>query len=83
METKNFIKRRFEKLALLTIMFFSSVLAFAQDATKPLDVDVTTTETTTTTTTEEWISNPLYWVIGALVLILIIALIARGNRNNG
>ena len=82
METKNFIKRRFEKTVLLIIMFFSSVIALAQDATKPVDVDVTTTETTRTTTTEEWVSNPLYWVIGALVLILIIALVARGNRNN-
>ncbi len=81
METKNFITRRFEKLALLTIMFFSSIIAFAQEATKPVNVDVTTTKTTTTTT-EEWMTNPLYWVIGALVLILIIALVARGNKSN-
>ena len=81
MKTTNIIKRRFEKLALLTIMFFSSIIAFAQDATKSADVNVTTTETTTTTT-EEWITNPLYWVIGALVLILIIALVARGNKKS-
>ncbi|MBW8358819.1 MAG: hypothetical protein K0M63_03340 [Weeksellaceae bacterium] len=80
METTNFVKRRFEKLFLLTIMFFSSVIAFAQDATKSADVDITTSETTTTTTTEEWFTNPLYWVIGALVLIVVIALIARGNN---
>lgn len=75
-----YITQKFERTALLVIMFFSSVLAFAQDATKPADVNVTTTETTSTTTTEEWVSNPLYWVIGALVLILIIAMVARGNR---
>lgn len=28
----------------------------------------------------DWMSNPLVWVIGALVLILIIALVARGGR---
>lgn len=79
MKTTNIIKRRSEKLFLLTIMFFSSILAFAQDAA---DVDITTSETTTTTTTEEWFTNPLYWVVGALVLIVIIALVARGNRTN-
>lgn len=73
------ISGKFEKMALLVIMFFSSVLAIAQTSA-PADVDITTTETTTTTTSEEWVSNPLYWVIGALVLILIIAMVARGNR---
>ena len=69
METKNFITRRFEKLALLIIMFFSSIVAFAQEATKPVNVDVTTTKTTTTTT-EEWMTNPLYWVIGAVAAVV-------------
>ena len=30
----------------------------------------------------DWMSNPLVWVIGALILIVIIALVARGNRTN-
>lgn len=76
--TLNF-SRNLERVALLVIMFFSSVLAIAQN-TAPANVDVTTTESTTTTTSEEWVSNPLYWVIGALVLIAIIAMVARGNR---
>ncbi len=71
------IKRQFEKLTLLAIMFFSSIFAFAQDATKTMDVN---TSTTTTTTTEEWYTNPLYWVIGALLLITLIAVVARGNK---
>ncbi len=79
--TGTLIKRKFEKLMLLTVMLFSTVIAFAQDATKPLDVDVTTTETTTTTTTEEWFTNPLYWIIGAVLLIILIAVVARGNGN--
>lgn len=29
----------------------------------------------------DWMSNPLVWVVGALVLIIIIALVARGNGN--
>ena len=29
----------------------------------------------------DWMSNPLIWVIGALVLIVLIALVARGGGN--
>lgn len=29
----------------------------------------------------DWMSNPLVWVIGALVVIVLVALVARGNGN--
>lgn len=74
------LKARFEKLVLLVVMFFSSVVAFAQEATAPT-VNVTT-KSTTTTTTEEWYTNPLYWVLGALLLITLIAIVARGNKRD-
>ncbi len=32
-----------------------------------------------TVTTEEWFTNHSYWVIGALFLIILIAVIARGG----
>ena len=72
---------KLEKFGLSILAFFFFVLAMAQDATKSpdLNVDVTTTKTTTT---EQWFSNPIYWVFGAVVLIIIIALIARGGKNN-
>ena len=72
---------KLEKFGLSILAFFFSVLAMAQEATKSpdLNVDVTTTKTTTT---EQWLSNPIYWVFGAVVLIIIIALIARGGKNN-
>lgn len=73
------LKARFEKLALLVVMFFSSVVAFAQEAAPTVDV---TTKSTTTTTTEEWYTNPLYWVLGALLLITLIAIVARGNKRD-
>lgn len=75
--TKPFIKRKFEKIALLTIMFFASIAALAQDNEPIANIS---TDVTTTTTTEQWTSNPIYWVIGALVLIIIVALITRGNK---
>lgn len=67
---------KFEKLGIFILTFFMSVFAFAQETTAPA-VDVTTTSTTTTT--EEWYTNPIYWVIGALIFIVIIAIVARGN----
>ncbi len=69
---------KLEKFGIYMLTLFFSVLAFAQEGTSPdLDVDVTTTRTTTT---EEWYTNPIYWVIGALLLIILIAVVARGNR---
>lgn len=74
----NLVKHQLERFGILVLTFFFSVMAYAQDATPDLNVDVTKT---TTTTTEEWYTNPLYWVVGALLLIILIAVVARGNRD--
>ncbi len=71
------LSNKIEKLGIFILTFFMSVIAFAQETTTPA-VDVTTT-TTKSTTTEEWYTNPIYWVIGALIFIVIIAIVARGN----
>ena len=62
------------KVSALFFAVFFSILSFAQDADTNLKVDVTTTKTT-----EEWYTNPLYLIIGAVVLIILIAIIARGG----
>lgn len=72
------LKNSLEKFAIFMLTFFFSTLAFAQEATKTPDLDVNVT-TTKTTTTEEWFTNPLYWVIGGLFVIILIAIIARGG----
>lgn len=77
METKNVLTRKLENFAVLVFTLFFSFIAFAQETTTP-DVDITTTSTTTST--EEWFANPIYWVIGALLLIILIAVVARGNK---
>jgi len=74
------IASKLEKFGIFMLTFFFSVIAFAQDTTKTPDLDVDVTTTKTTSTTEEWFSNPVYWVIGALLLIILIAVVARGNR---
>ena len=73
------LTNRMEKFGIFMLTFFFSVVAFAQDKTPALDVDVTTTKTTTT---EEWFSIPIYWVIGGLFVIILIAIIARGNKRD-
>lgn len=80
METRNYIRAKFEPFAVAVLAMLISVMAFAQTGTgaPDLKVDVTTSKATST---EEWFTNPLYWIIGALLLIVIIALIARGNGN--
>lgn len=72
------LKNGLEKFGIFMLTFFFSTWALAQEATKTpdLNVDVTTTKTTTT---EQWFTNPLYWVIGALFVIILIAIIARGG----
>ncbi len=80
MDTKlTLLTSKCDKFLLFVFTIMANAIAFAQETTEPLDVDITTTKTTTTTT-EEWMTNPLYWVIGALFLVIIIAIIARGNR---
>lgn len=72
------LSAKLEKFGIFVLTFFFSLMAFSQTGTNPdLNVDVTTTKTTTT---EEWFTNPIYWVIGALLLIILIAVVARGNR---
>ena len=50
------LTNRLEKFGIFMLTFFFSVVAFAQDKTPDLNVDVTTTKTTTT---EEWFTNPI------------------------
>ena len=78
---KNQILTRWNYFWTMLMLFLASPLAFAQEGDGlDVDVDLNPTTTTTTTTTEEWFTNPLYWIIGALVLLVVIAIIARGNR---
>ena len=73
MKNLNFITKA--QFALYSL--FLSVVTFAQD-TPDLDVDV---DVDKPGMDGDWMSNPLVWVIGALVFILIIALVARGGRS--
>lgn len=66
------MKSKIYQLFLSLIALAFPLLAYAQEDKPDLNVNVTTTKTTT-----EWYSEPIYWVIGAVVLIILVALIAR------
>lgn len=68
------------KLQMFAFTVMMSVYSFAQEASD-LKVDVDIDKPGDDLASGDWMSNPLVWVIGALVLILIIALVARGGGN--
>lgn len=71
---------KLQNFALAVMLVFTSTLTWAQEKTAKLDVDVNMNKATDMSS-GNWMQNPLVWVIGALVLIILIALVARGGSN--
>ena len=67
--------KNLQKMSASLFAFLVSFLAFAQE--KAVEVI-----TSTTTTTEEWHTTTLYWVIGALALIALIAIVSRSSNKD-
>lgn len=66
------------KTQALVLTALANMIVFAQDKAPDLKVDVNST-TSSPMGGGDWMSNPLIWVIGALVVILLVALVARGG----
>lgn len=65
------------QMAVFTVMAsFFAVWANAQEKASDLKVDVNVNKGESSA---DWMSNPIVWVAGALILILIVALAARGG----
>lgn len=77
MKTLN-ILRRLQTFAMVAMTTLTGALVWDQDKTAQLDVNV---DVNKGTETSNWMTNPLVWVIGALVLILVVVLAARGASN--
>lgn len=77
MKPANFLSK-IQIFALVLISNFAVVWANAQEKAADLKVDV---DLDKGDSQADWMSNPLVWVIGALVLILLVALVARGGGN--
>lgn len=67
------------KLHLLMLTALANMMVFAQEKGADLKVDVDVNKAGDAMSSGDWMSNPLVWVIGALVVILLVALVARGG----
>lgn len=77
--TRSNLLTKIQFLALALLANFATILVKAQEGAADLKVDVNVDKGGAMG--DGWMSNPLVWVIGALVLIVIIALVARGGGN--
>ena len=68
---KKILSRSWLRITTTFLSSFFSVLAFAQD--KGIDVDINVKKE------QEWYQNPVVWVIGGAVFILLLVAILRGG----
>lgn len=71
----SFSYKTFVSFLMLT---FINVMAFAQD-TASGSTSSSSSSTTTTTTQETWYTQPWVWIVGGAVLLLLIVALMRGN----
>ncbi len=76
------LTKAFSYRAIVTVLMltFMQALAFAQDSTGGGSSSSSST-TSTTTTTETWYTQPWVWIVGGAVLLLLIVALMRGNSN--
>lgn len=68
---KKIISRSLLRFTTFFLSFFLSVIAFAQD--KGIDVDINVKKESA------WYQNPVVWVIGGAVFILLLVALLRGG----
>lgn len=78
--TRTNLFSKIQMFALAVMANFAVIMVKAQEKGADLKVDVDVNKGNDMMG-GDWMSNPLIWVIGALVLIVLIALIARGGGN--
>jgi len=61
------------KLMLLVLSFLAPVVLLAQEGGTKIDVDINKNEGT-------WYTNPVIWIVGAAVFILLLVALLRGNN---
>ncbi len=64
-----------QKLSLLLLALCTGFLSFAQEKKVDVDIDVHRGSSAS-----EWINNPVIWVAGGAVFLLILIAILRGGR---
>lgn len=69
-----------QKLSLTVLALCVSLFSFAQDGTKKLDVDIDVNKGSDAGA--GFLNNPVVWVIGAAVFILLLVALMRGNKRS-
>ncbi len=69
------ISRLWVRFTTIILLSFYSILAFAQE--KGVDVDISVKKES------EWYQNPIVWVIGGAVFILLLVALLRGGERKG
>ena len=69
---KNVIQRSWLRLSVFILSLFLSIISFAQD--KGVDVDISVKKESA------WYQNPIVWVIGGAVFILLLVALLRGGE---
>ena len=64
------------RITLLLLTFFSSFVAFAQEGGADVNVDINKNSGG-----GGWYTNPIVWIIGAAVFILLLVALLRGNSS--
>lgn len=62
------------KLVMLVLSFLAPVILLAQEGGAKIDVDINKDNGST------WYTNPVVWIIGAAVFILLLVALLRGNN---
>ncbi len=69
------MKNILQKLSFTILTLLFSAYGFAQDR-----IDIQIDENGIDIDKHEWYENPMYWIIGGIILLLIILLISRSSR---
>lgn len=64
------------KLVTLVLFFLAPVVLLAQEGGAKIDVDINKNSGS------NWYSNPVVWIIGAAVFILLLVALLRGNNSS-
>lgn len=70
-QLRNFTNR----IALVIASFYVSLVAFAQDDTKKIDVSINTKGN------ENFFAQPWVWVVGGAIFLLLLVALLRGGNN--
>jgi ABC-type Fe3+ transport system permease subunit len=72
--------KNFKSFVAMLVLCFVQTIVWAQDSTSSSSSSSKTV--TTTTTTENWYAQPWVWVVGGAVLILLLVALLRGNSRS-